>query len=1043
MSEVTVKQLATAVGIPVERLLAQLQDAGISASGAEATLTEQEKLQLLSHLRRSHGKKEGDAGSSSPDRVTLTRKSVSELRQPVVAPRPSGPSARVTPQSRPNPAARSKTVSVEVRRKRTYVKVGGEAPAEPVAAEPVAPSPQVAVQPKVATPTPAAVETPAPVATSAPAEVEATTASAASEPAIESIAEPVVEVVADKARVTEEVAMEEEIAPTAPAPEPVVEASPPARTPAPSRTPAGAARPQAPRPPGRSGSGRDRGDRSRRPAETRSAPPGSEARRRGELEARRAEVEARRFAEQEEQERIEREAEARRRVEAEERRKLAEIERLRLEAEAALAAEQEPEAVEVEATADDATAEAEESGVAKGRKPAKRAAEPTKAKPAKRGSEVVADKERPVKKVGRKDGSRGRERDVVTGVEYEEAGAEPTTAGSRPARRRKKAAKPQLQDMHGFQRPTAPVVREVEVPETITVADLAARMSTKAAVVVKALFKQGMMVTINQVLDRDTAMLLVEDMGHTAVAVDDSSVEDDLIAAVAQSLDDAESLPRPPVVTIMGHVDHGKTSLLDYIRRTRVASGEAGGITQHIGAYHVKTDRGMISFLDTPGHAAFSAMRARGAKVTDIVVLVVAADDGVMPQTIEAIQHAKASNVPVVVAVNKMDKPSANPDRVLQELSQHGLQAEEWGGDTMLVKVSAKAGTGIDDLLEAILLQAEVLELKAPVDGAARGTIVESSLDKGRGPVATVLVQAGTLRRGDMIVSGGEHGRVRAMFDEAGHSVKEAGPSIPVQVLGLSGTPNAGDDVVTVEDERRAREVAELRRSRDRQNKLGDQPGVSLDQLFSQLKDGEQKAVNLVIKADVQGSMEALRDSLAKLATDEVKVMIVASGVGAITESDANLAVTSNAILLGFNVRADVAARRVIEEKGLDLRYYSVIYELIDDVKKALSGLLSPEVTEEIIGLAQVRDVFRSSKFGAIAGCMVTEGTIKRNSPIRVLRNHVVVYEGALESLRRFKEDAAEVKHGTECGIGVKNYNDVQVGDQIEVFERTVRSRQL
>jgi translation initiation factor IF-2 len=457
----------------------------------------------------------------------------------------------------------------------------------------------------------------------------------------------------------------------------------------------------------------------------------------------------------------------------------------------------------------------------------------------------------------------------------------------------------------------------------------------------------------------------------------------------------------------------------------------------------VATDRGTISFLDTPGHAAFSAMRARGARVTDIVVLVVAADDGVMPQTVEAIQHARASQVPIVVAVNKIDRPDASPDRVMQELTQREVVPEEWGGDTMVVKVSAKTGEGIDDLLDALLLQAEVLELKAPVEGPACGTIVESSLDKGRGPVATVLVQSGTLHRGDVIVTGTEFGRVRAMFDEAGQSVNEAGPSIPVQVLGLSSAPNAGDDVIAVADERRAREVAQLRAERERQSKLEEQRGASLDQLFSQLKEGETKTVNLVIKADVQGSVEALRESLLRLSTDEVKVTIVASGVGGINESDANLAVTSNAIILGFNVRADGAARRVVEEKGLDLRYYSVIYELIDDVKKALSGLLSPEVTEEIIGLAEVRDVFRSSKFGAVAGCMVVEGVIKRNNPIRVLRSNVVIYEGALESLRRFKDDVSEVKAGTECGIGVKNYNDVQVGDHIEVFERTERARQL
>jgi translation initiation factor IF-2 len=493
----------------------------------------------------------------------------------------------------------------------------------------------------------------------------------------------------------------------------------------------------------------------------------------------------------------------------------------------------------------------------------------------------------------------------------------------------------------------------------------------------------------------------------------------------------------------MGHVDHGKTSLLDYIRRAKVASGEQGGITQHIGAYHVETDNGVVTFLDTPGHAAFTSMRARGAQATDIVVLVVAADDGVMPQTVEAIQHARASGVPIVVAVNKMDKPDANPDRVMQELTQHEVVAEEWGGDTMLVKVSAKTGEGIDDLLDAVLLQAEVLELSAPVDSAAQGTIVESSVEKGRGPVATVLVQSGTLRLGDTIVSGCEYGRVRAMFDESGRPVTSAGPSIPVQVLGLSGAPNAGDDVIAVADERKAREVAELRQERERQTRMDEQRAANLDQLFSQLKDGELKSVNIILKADVQGSVEAIKDALLKLTNDEVKVNVVASSVGGITESDANLAVTSNAILLGFNVRADAAARRVVEERGLDLRYYSIIYELIDDVKQAISGLLSPVVTEEIIGLAEVRDVFRSSKFGAVAGCMVVEGQIKRNNPIRVLRDNVVIFEGALESLRRFKDDVAEVKAGTECGIGVKNYNDVQPGDQIEVFQRTERARVL
>jgi len=903
MSVVTVKQLASTVGIPVERLLAQLNEAGIQANDGEVSLTEAEKLQLLTYLRRSHGRKEAEAGTA-PSQVTLKRKSVSELRQPVVTPRASG-SARTAA------ATRAKTVSVEVRRKRTYVKRGQDASEQPAAVETVS---------------------------SAPAE-----------------AAPSVAVEAERGR-------------------PVLD----------------------------------------------------EVRRRSELEARRAEDEARRLAEREDDERRAREEEALRRAQEELRRREEQEAAARRETEAAAR----PAGV-VEAAPEGETEEEAEARRAKARKAvAKRPAEPS-------------EKEKSVKKAARKDSLRARE--VVAEVEYEEAETETEApaAPGRKLRRKKKMAKPQLQDKHGFQRPTAPVVREVEIPEAISVSDLASRMSVKAGDLIRELFKQGMAVTINQLLDRDTASILVEEMGHKAVMAAQKDAEDALMTEVAEQAAQFEQRPRPPVVTIMGHVDHGKTSLLDHIRRTRVAAGEAGGITQHIGAYHVRTPRGLISFLDTPGHAAFSAMRARGARVTDIVVLVVAADDGVMPQTVEAIQHARASNVPILVAINKMDKPDANPDRVMQELTQHQVVAEEWGGDTIMVRVSAKTGEGIEDLLDSLLLQAEVLELKAPVEGPARGTIVESSLDKGRGPVATVLVQAGTLRRGDVIVSGAELGRVRAMFNEAGEAVTEAGPSIPVQVLGLSGTPNAGDDVLVVADERRAREVAELRGQRERLSKIEEGRGPSLDQLFSQLKEGEIKSVNLIVKADVQGSVEALRESLLKLSTDEVKVTMVASGVGGITESDANLAVTSNAIILGFNVRADAAARRVVEEKGLDLRYYSVIYELIDDVKKALSGLLSPEVTETIVGVAEVRDVFRSSKFGAIAGCMVLEGAIKRNNPIRVLRNNVVIYEGALESLRRFKDDVSEVKAGTECGIGVKNYNDVQVADHIEVFERTVRARTL
>ncbi|MFW0766415.1 translation initiation factor IF-2 [Trabulsiella odontotermitis] len=584
----------------------------------------------------------------------------------------------------------------------------------------------------------------------------------------------------------------------------------------------------------------------------------------------------------------------------------------------------------------------------------------------------------------------------------------------------------------GFQKPAQAVNRDVVIGETITVGDLANKMAVKGSQVIKAMMKLGAMATINQVIDQETAQLVAEEMGHKVILRRENELEE---AVMSDRDTGAAAEPRAPVVTIMGHVDHGKTSLLDYIRSTKVASGEAGGITQHIGAYHVETENGMITFLDTPGHAAFTAMRARGAQATDIVVLVVAADDGVMPQTIEAIQHAKAAQVPVVVAVNKIDKPEADPDRVKNELAQYGIIPEEWGGDCQFVHVSAKAGTGIDDLLNAILLQAEVLELKAIRKGMASGAVIESFLDKGRGPVATVLVREGTLNKGDIVLCGFEYGRVRAMRDELGQEVLEAGPSIPVEILGLSGVPAAGDEVTVVRDEKKAREVALYRQGKFREVKLARQQKSKLENMFANMTEGEVHEVNIVLKADVQGSVEAITDSLLKLSTDEVKVKIVGSGVGGITETDATLAAASNAILVGFNVRADASARRVIEAESLDLRYYSVIYNLIDEVKAAMSGMLSPELKQQIIGLAEVRDVFKSPKFGAIAGCMVTEGVVKRHNPIRVLRDNVVIYEGELESLRRFKDDVNEVRNGMECGIGVKNYNDVRTGDMIEVFE--------
>jgi len=861
MSEVTVSQLASDVGIPVDRLLKQLSEAGVSKQSAEDNITEQEKMDLLNHLRRSHGKKES-AGGSGARKIALKRKTTTELHQPA--------SGRTTARSVATRAA--KTVSVEVRRKRSVTKPLGD----------------------------------------------------------------------DEAKQQELLRQAEE-----------------------------AKRALA-----------EQAEQRRQVEEE------SDARRRAE--------EARRQAEED----VQRQAEAAR-IAAEEEVNRESEQKVQLET-AALQPVQPPAAPPPENRGAD--------------KPAKKA---------KRGRNADAEPGRH----GR------RELHVATNKRGQRPGK-----GGRKAARRVSAASGDTQ--HGFQRPTAPVIKDVPIPESISVGDLAQRMSIKAGEVIKALMKMGMMVTINQVLDQETAMLMVEEMGHTAVAQKHEDVEEEILTA-ADEEQEGELEPRAPVVTIMGHVDHGKTSLLDHIRATRVAAGEAGGITQHIGAYHVETDHGMISFLDTPGHAAFSAMRARGAQATDIVILVVAADDGVMPQTKEAILHSRAAGVPIVVAVNKMDKPEANPDRVMQELVAEEVVPEEWGGDTQFVQVSAKTGDGIDKLLEAVLLQSEVLELNAVRDGLARGIIVESSLDKGRGPVATVLVQSGTLKRGDAVVSGSEFGRVRALFDENGHSVKEAGPSIPVQVLGLSAAPSAGDDLVALADERKAREVAELRRVRQRDSRLADQKAAKLDQLFSQMADGEVAYVNLIVKADVQGSAEALRESLLKIETDEAKVRIVASGVGGITESDANLAVTSNAIVIGFNVRADATARRVIEEHGLDLRYYSIIYEVIDDVKQAIMGLLSPVIKEEIVGLAEVKDVFRSSKLGAIAGCIVVEGAVKRHNPIRVLRDNVVIYEGELESLRRFKDDVNEVKAGIECGIGVKNYNDVKPGDHIEVFERIEIAREL
>ncbi len=718
-----------------------------------------------------------------------------------------------------------------------------------------------------------------------------------------------------------------------------------------------------------------------------------------------------------ERERAEREAaeEARRREEEARRQ---EEERRRAEEEAARKAEEEKQkAIEV-AAAPSAVVEAPPAEEKKRQRKEKPAEEKEKGKPAARPSEK-------------------REKPDRLGLSKEGRKAKKTPRRKKAGRVTVKAAAPQ----HGFEKPVGPVVREVAIPETITVAELAQRMSVKAAEVIKELMKMGTMVTINQVLDQDTAAILVEEMGHKALLKKEASIEEELATGAESAA--GEEVTRPPVVTIMGHVDHGKTSLLDYIRKSKVVDVEAGGITQHIGAYHVDIDGGTITFLDTPGHAAFTAMRARGAKVTDIIVLVVAADDGVMPQTKEAIEHARAAEVPLIVAVNKIDKPEADPERIKGELAQLDVIPEDWGGDTMFVNVSAKTGEGVDELLEGILLQAEVLELKAPKSGPAHGVIIESRLDRGRGAVATMLVQRGVLHKGDALLAGQEYGRVRAMLNENGKPVTEAGPSIPVEILGLSGTPVAGDEAMVVANERKAREVALFRQGKYREIKLARQQAAKLENMFSKMGEGEVATLKIVLKADVQGSVEAISDALTKLSTDEVRVEVISSGVGGITESDVHLALASGAIVIGFNVRAEAGSRSLAQEEGVEIRYYSVIYDLIDEIKQAMSGMLAPEFKEEIIGLAEVRDVFRAPKIGAIAGCMVTEGVVKRNNPIRVLRDNVVIFEGELESLRRFKEDVNEVRQGLECGIGVKNYDDVKIGDQIEVYERVQVARKI
>ena len=721
-----------------------------------------------------------------------------------------------------------------------------------------------------------------------------------------------------------------------------------------------------------------------------------------------------------------------------EQQKLAEINAAK---EQELAAKKAAEEAEARAKAE---AEAEQARLAEAERAAKEQAQMQEVPP-QAGEPKKSAGPRPGKQTPAKKEKSGQHRDKGGfEKEREQLHVAPGKGGKRrkPKRRGNQKVQTSITDQHVFEKPTEPVVREVEIPETITVADLAAAMSVKAGEVIKALMGMGMMVTINQMLDTDTATLVVEEMGHVAKEAKAETPED---IFTQQDSGAHELKPRFPIVTVMGHVDHGKTSLLDYIRETRVASGEAGGITQHIGAYHVKTDQGGMTFLDTPGHEAFSAMRARGAQATDIVIIVVAADDGVKPQTIEAIHHARTAGVPIVIAINKIDKEGADPERVKSELSTHDVFVEDYGGDVMSVNVSAHSGEGIDNLLESVLLTSEILELKAPVSGPLKGMVVEARLDKGRGPVATVLVLEGTLNKGDILIAGQESGKVRAMYDDTGKAIKHAGPAMPVELLGLSGVPTAGDEVLVARDERMAREIAMYRKSKAKESKLARQQASKLENIFQNMEDSqtETKTLNLLVKADVQGSVEALSQSLEKMSSDEVTVNVIHGMVGGISESDVNLALASEAIIIAFNVRADMAARKLIENEGVEVYYYKVIYDAVDQVKAAIEGMMSPDVKEEITGLAEVRDVFVVSKVGAIAGCMVIEGSIKRNNPVRVLRDNVVIFEGKLDSLRRFKDDANEVKAGLECGIGVKNYNDIKVGDQIEVFEVVETKRTL
>ena len=932
MSDMKVKDLAATVGVEPERLVEQLNEAGIKVAKPTDEITEDQKQTLLMFLQNRHGTS-GEGEAKATKKITLKRKSVSEIKL--------GGASRTGGRS----------VSVEVRKKRTYVKRSETEEAQSAA--------ELLKQKE--------------------AEEQAVAQKAAEE------AKQQQEEAEHKEKQQLEIQQQldaEESAKEAAIIEAAVEAE------------------------------KEAAEEARLAAEEEKKALAAEAK--APKKKTTQKISASEVAHQKLEE-----ADAKRRaanlarVEAE--RALKERKKAR-EEEAAL----EKERAKAKAEADQKAKEQKEARAKA--KEAKGPDAPAKEKSGRKGQRYNKDSDKERRELHVQDGKGGR-RKKKKGVNQQRATTVIETSSE-----------------HGFSMPTTPVVHEVSVPDTISVADLAQRMSVKAGEVIKALMGLGTMATINQVLEQDTAVIVIEEMCHIAKPVQENEIE---LSLQVSEADAGEGVARAPVVTVMGHVDHGKTSLLDYIRRTKVTSGEAGGITQHIGAYKVETSRGEITFLDTPGHAAFTEMRSRGAQVTDIVILAVAADDSVMPQTIEAVQHSKAANATLIVAMNKMDKEAANPDKVKQELANHEVIPEDWGGDVQFIPVSALTGLGIDDLLDAISLQAEVMELTAPEEGPSKGTVIESRLDKGRGVVVTVLVQSGTLKKGDIVVVGQEYGRVRAMFNDRGDSLSSAGASTPVELLGLSGTPAAGDELQVAPDERKAREIAQFRQTKARETKMAQQQAAKLDEMFNKMETGDVKTLNVVVKADVHGSAEAVSQGLIKLSTDQVKVSIVASGVGGINETDAQLAAASDAILIGFNVRADNTARKVIAEKGLDVQYFSIIYDLIDVVTQAMTGMLEPVYKDEIIGLARVDEVFSSPKFGDIAGCLVTEGTVKRTNPIRVLRDNVVIYEGELESLRRFKDDVNEVQSGVECGIGVKNYKDVKPGDQIEVFERVLMKATL